>query len=371
MTRGIFYIGSHKTGSSALQEHLTLNSQKLLDDGVLYPFIEPDGIAYSLAKTMLNHHVKDLPFKIKSPHNHIAYKLLSEAVKGYSVPKRYRPLPAFATMMQTVRAMMAQTNVDRLLLCSEVFSQIGIQAPHKIKTLINKSGVDQAEVYCVLRRPDQYLASWQSQVLKFGAPNGRLSDQSILRFVGTCHLEFKSAVAPWRKQVGADNLTLVNYADLRNAGGSISHFEETFDLQIKEPIVANVENTGLPYAAYETIRRANGALGKDRSGFLRWYIQAAHKIPLPANNEVELFGAENRLWLVDNFTSDNKGLGEMIGQDMFFPDIEEARATHSMSEKDASEMGFAAIRARYLKRPARQRNAQVTEWLNATTSLNM
>ena len=45
----IIYLGHHKTGSSALQEMFTRNAGVLLEDGILYPFVEPQEQAYARA----------------------------------------------------------------------------------------------------------------------------------------------------------------------------------------------------------------------------------------------------------------------------------------------------------------------------------
>lgn len=370
MPHGIFYIGAHKTGSSALQEYLTLNSHKLLENGVLYPFVEPDGIAYAFAKSALNQNQTKLSFKIKSPQNHIAYKMLAEHT-DYKVPARYRPLPSSTMMMQTVRAMMQATQSHTLLLCSELFIQFGTRAPQAIKQLLESSGVKQFSAYAVLRRPDLYLASWQSQLLKAGASKGRLSDDTIKRFIGTCHLEYTASVTPWVSRVGPENFNLVNYAELKDHGGSIGHFTRHYGLHISNSVTADGRNTGLPYAVYETIRQANAVLGNKKSYFIRWCIDNAHNLDLPVNSEVELFGQENRSWLVSRFRSENRDLGKLTGTELFFPDLDAALETNSIPELEASKIGFASIRATYLKQPALQQHSVISDWLQQKTSLDI
>lgn len=369
MTRGIFYIGGHKTGSSSLQEYLTLNAHKLLERGICHPFVEPDGLAYDHARSALNWHPTDLTFKIKSPHNHIAYKMLAELDKSYKVPQRYRPLPPSSTMMQICRSMMEWTGAETLLLCSEVFIQFGIRAPQAVNRLLRRSGVDQAQVYAVLRRPDLYLASWQSQLLKFGSKTGRLSDDTIQRFVGTCHLDFHAAVAPWQARVGEGNFTLVNYAELRAQGGSIGHFTARYGIDIADPVQATPQNTGLPYAAYETIRRINAEVRDHRNHMTRWVGQRAATLDLPPNGQVELFGQDNRRWLVDRFRAEDAKLAALVGRERFFDDLEAGLEVNPVPEAEASEAAFAAIRAAYLAQPKRRQKLDLTEWFTATTRL--
>jgi hypothetical protein len=67
----IIYLGHHKTGSSALQEMFTRNADRLLANGILYPFVEPEGQAYVRALMAGGDPETDLTFKVKSPHNHI------------------------------------------------------------------------------------------------------------------------------------------------------------------------------------------------------------------------------------------------------------------------------------------------------------
>lgn len=369
MTRGIFYLGGHKVGSSILQEHLTLNSHKLMEQGVLYPFVEPDGLSYAFAKSACGRAPTDLPFKIKSAHNHIGYKMLAEMTDTYKVPERYRPLPASRQMMQTVRALLKATGAQTLVLCSEMFIQFGTRAPAAIGTLLELSGVERATGYAVLRRPDQYLASWQSQLLKFGATQGRLSDETIRRFVGTCHLEFHASVAPWAERLGPGNLDLLTYDDLKTQGGSIADFTRRYDLQVKRPVSAKGKNTGLPFAIYDTVRQANEVLKTRRTPFMRWCIRAAAKLDIPANRDVELFGQDNRAWLVERFRDENRKLGALVGAEAFFPDLEAALETHPISEAEASAAGFAAIRKAYLGQEARKRDPEVVAWLERTTRL--
>jgi hypothetical protein len=50
-----------------------------------------------------------LTFKVKSPHNHISYAMLTEALLRDFTARRYKPLPTVAQMFQSIYDALAQT----------------------------------------------------------------------------------------------------------------------------------------------------------------------------------------------------------------------------------------------------------------------
>jgi hypothetical protein len=78
-----------------------------------------------------------LTFKVKSPHNHISYAMLTEALLRDFTARRYKPLPTVAQMFQSIYDALAQTQAHRLLVCSEMFSQYRTCKPAMVTQLLD------------------------------------------------------------------------------------------------------------------------------------------------------------------------------------------------------------------------------------------
>ena len=359
----IIYLGHHKTGSSALQEMFTRNAQHLLDNGILYPFVEPEGQAYFKALRAGSDPQKGLTYKVKSPHNHIGYVMQTEALGRDLIPARYKPLPSAAQMFDSIRQAVAETRPHTLLLCSEVFSQYGTRAPALVPQLLNNLGVSDMSFYMTLRRFDQHLASWHSQMLKFGRSPKQLSRGGIKALMHTCHVDFVGAVKPWADAVPREKLFLHNYADIMKAGGSEPHFAQTFGIDMSGFVVGpEITNPSIPYALYDLIRRANNDLPPSAARkFQQVLLDHRAALNLPSNAEVEVFGYPRRVGMINLFTPMQAYLGNLVGRDGFFPDFEKVGEMHLLPEAEVAPKVLEAARDIF---PKDLRLARMRSWLH-------
>ncbi|MBU1836009.1 MAG: hypothetical protein KJ834_08215 [Alphaproteobacteria bacterium] len=359
----IIYLGHHKTGSSALQEMFTRNAQHLLDNGILYPFVEPEGQAYFKALRAGSDPQKGLTYKVKSPHNHIGYVMQTEALGRDLIPARYKPLPSAAQMFDSIRQAVAETQPHTLLLCSEVFSQYGTRAPALVPQLLNNLDVSDMSFYMTLRRFDLHLASWHSQMLKFGRTPKQLSRGGIKALMHTCHVDFVGAVKPWADAVPREKLFLHNYADIMKAGGSEPHFAQTFGIDMSGFVVGpEITNPSIPYALYDLIRRANHDLPAPAARkFQKILLDHRAALNLPSNAEVEVFGLKRRAMMMNLFTPMQEALGELVGRDGFFPDFDQVGEIHPLPEAEVVPRVLEAARDVF---PKGLRLAKIRSWLH-------
>ena len=363
----IIYLGHHKTGSSALQEMFTRNAGVLLQDGILYPFVEPEGQAY--ARTLMAGGDPDvgLTFKVKSPHNHIGYVMQTEALKGNFIPDRYQPLPTAAQMFQTIRDDLARTGAQTLLLCSEVFSQYGTRQPELVGQMLEALGIADVSLYVTLRRPDLHLAAWFSQMLKFGRRPRLLSEGGAADLYRTAHFDFERAVRPWADAVPRGKLFMHTYDAVMAAGGSEPHFTQTFGIDTGRFVPAKGPvNLSIPYALYDLLLRANRQLPPAIARSMQKALLVhQHCMTLPSNTEIEVFGSAVRAEMAERFAPMQTYLGGLIGQAGFFSDIEAISKTHPVPLADVADHAKAQARSLLA---GRKSQTTALAWLNGALS---
>ena len=359
----IIYLGHHKTGSSALQEMFTRNAGVLLQDGILYPFVEPEGQAYARALLAGGDPDVGLTFKVKSPHNHIGYVMQTEALKGNFIPDRYRPLPDAAQMFRSIRADLARTGAGTLLLCSEVFSQYGTRQPALVGQLLEALGIADVALYMTLRRPDLHLGAWFSQMLKFGRTPRLLSEGGAADLYRTAHFDFERAVRPWAEAVPRGKLFLHTYDAVMAAGGSEPHFTRTFGIDTARFVPATGPvNPSIPYALYDLVLRANRALPAPVARSMQKVLLARRQhLNLPANDRIELFGPAVRAGMATRFAPMQSYLGGLVGRSGFFDDIDVMTETRPVPLADVADQAVVQARAA-LK--GRKPQAAALTWLN-------
>ena len=73
-----FFIGHHKTGSTALQTYLANNYLTLLRQGILYPAVDAEGSAANLAAAIKGRDdmVNLGRMNVREPHNALAFRIL-------------------------------------------------------------------------------------------------------------------------------------------------------------------------------------------------------------------------------------------------------------------------------------------------------
>ncbi|TDE34247.1 hypothetical protein [Antarcticimicrobium sediminis] len=347
----IIYFGHHKVGSTALQSFLFRNQTLLMRHGLLYPDVESEGLIHAIvnflgasepseeqaARLSAASQSQPLSMNAREPHNALAFQMLAQATKG-SVPDWHKGLPGVPQMIRTLRLQAKLLQPQAVLLCSEVMSNFGPRHPKLIERVRGIYPDTDQVLYCVLRRPDEYLISWHAQRLRFGNKVLSLRDGAALNYTESIHFDYRSMVEPWLDAFRETPRHLRNYADVLTAGGSVEDFFACNDLIMPAGAPApGRANESLPRAAMEIARRANHDLpAKDASALRKYLLNCGdHITPIP-NKDVEMFGTDLRAELFKRFAPIHTWLSEQAGVAAFFPDIDDMTRLRPVPEADAT-----------------------------------
>ncbi|WP_204115933.1 hypothetical protein [Shimia biformata] len=343
----ILYIGHHKVGSTALQQFLAKNSFRLLENGILYPATESEGLSYMIAKSVAGRDFDDhLPINIREPHNALAFRLMAQ-LENHRMPPFHTSIPGPNQIAAILQNQFTFLDPETVLICSEVLANFGGAGPQLIDQLLAMLGDVDLEIYCALRRPDDYLASWHGQRLKFGHKLKPLSADALDGYVNSIHFNYRKMLEPWLKRCPDARLHIRNYADILRAGGSVADFMARTDIGWPDNLIpVDRANPSIPVALREIIRRGNHQLAPDQAEELRHGLMALRRtLDLPADPEIELFGAENRQRMYDAFQPHEAFLREVTGQTAFFPDLDQMLIARPMPEAEATAIALDQIAA--------------------------
>lgn len=334
----ILYIGHHKVGSTALQVFLSQNWLALARAGILYPAVEARGFSNNLSKALADREqAAELPVNIREPHSALAYRLMSE-VSDRKVPAQFTHLPAGGQMLNALRAQTHWLKPEAVILCSEAFANFGEVRPELIRRLCNVYPDAEFEVYCALRRIDDYLVSWHGQRLKAGETPQQLSDGGATPYFNSIHFNFRAVVEAWAEQVPDVRMIVRPYGEILAAGGSTEDFMAQAGVAFPDGMTpAGRANRSLPRAAMEIVRRANSALEPDQARALRQYFLSPDSglEPVP-DKDVEMFGARLRAKLMKKFAPIHDYLSDLTGRDAFFADFDDIARPRPVPEAEAA-----------------------------------
>ena len=336
--RLLVFFGHHKVGSSALQAFFANNYQALLAEGILYPATESEGLAYRQAEALGRLHGAEEPsMNIREPHNALAFKLLATATGGRA-PEWHPGLPPATQMIRAIRMQVKYLQPRTVVLSSEVMSNFGAHHPELVDMVAGIFPEAKTELFCALRRPDQYLASWHAQRLRFGAKIGPLSANAALNYIETIHFDYEKMLRPWVERMPGARLHLRNYADILKSGGTAQDFIRQTRLALPKRLAPEERrNQSMPFGGIEVARLANRDLNPESAQEVRLLIlQAGRKRRLTPNHDIELFGEEVRAELARRFEPIHAYISEQAGKPAFFPDIDEMRRVRPVSEREAN-----------------------------------
>lgn len=335
--RFILYIGHHKVGSTALQAYLAQNSLRLLQNGILYPAVESQGFSHFLTKAVKGQDEAEFaPVNIREPHSALAYRMLADA-DGRPVPNQFKQLPPLRQMLLALRNQVAALAPDCVILASEAFANFGGVDPSLIDTLRDLFPEAELQIYCALRRPDDYMLSWHAQRLKTGATLPPLRKVGAGPYRDNIHFRFDQVIEPWIARCPNAQTHLRNYSDILTAGGSIEDFTARTGLEMPEGLLpAGRANKSLPHATVEIARLGNAELEPKSSRALRRYlVDKTGGLDLIANRKIEMYGAQNRADILKEFTPIHDRLSRAAEVDAFFPDLAEIAQPRPVAELDA------------------------------------
>lgn len=342
----VFYIGHHKVGSTALQVFLAQNAAKLLQAGILYPCVEMEGFAQLLARvSQTGDDTRPLPINIREPHSALAYRMIAE-VSDRPIPPQFRMLPRVDQMLHAIRQQIRYLQPQVVILCSEAFANFGDVDAGLIPRLRRALPEADLQIYCALRRPDDYLASWHGQRIKVGEAIPPLREVGPQAYADTIHADYTRLILPWVKALPDAQIHLRPYAAIRAAGGSPEDFFACTGIPLPHGLLpAGRQNASLPRAAMEIQRRANMALSPDQAHQLARHMQSVGDQirPLP-DDQIDLFGPGQRAALAQTFEPVHAVLGQVAGQDAFFTDADQIATPRPVPEMEAARHYLAQMR---------------------------
>lgn len=337
--QAVFHIGHHKTGTTSLQGYLAVNWARLLRNGLLYPWVESEGAAWGQAQ-LLEQTAADpslLSANIREPHNAMAFRMLANSLPDRNIPPHHRGTPQPQIMLRGIRNQIELLQPETVVLCSEVMSHFGVEAPELVETLGEPFIGADLGLHVSLRRPDDQITAWHGQALWFGAPHPALSSPDGVDFESV-HFDYRAMIEPWLKGLPGLTPRIRPYSGIMTAGGSIQDFFDQWGLQRPEGgIDVPRLNPSLPRALFPLLRAANTELPRPAARTLGPdLLHITDALNLPANSDIEFFGPARRTEMAERFAPINAWLQEITGEPLF-DDIDDMARVRPISEDEALE----------------------------------
>lgn len=330
------FIGHHKVGSTALQDHLARNAGRLARAGILYPAVESEGLALLLRQVLDPDDDGPDRFNAREPHNALVFRIWHE-ISGTDVPRWHPGLPSVHQMLLTIANQVRFLQPKAVILCAETFSGLAAR-PAQLARIAKLFAGAEVSLHCTLRRPDDHLASWHAQRLRFGDRLGQLSAEGFDGYPDSFHVDYTRILKPWRAAFPEARLSLRRYEDVLDAGGSIEDFHRESRLTFpKDLLAARRLNPSLHRGLIELGRRATLA-GPPRQALdlVEALIRLSGDLRIPPTRDVELFGPANRLRLRERFAPVAADLAEIAQRDLF-PDVAQIADCRPIPEVEAFE----------------------------------
>lgn len=340
----VLFIGHHKVGSTSLQHYLGAKAPSLLREGILYPAVEELGLA-RLASPFEVKLPSRLMLNVNEAHNGLAFSILRRNSQK-PMPKIHRRLPAPEVMLERIRRQIELYKPKCLVLVSEVFSHFGRADSDAIQYLLSPFQSEDITICAILRRPDEHLASWFAQRLRFGHSPPFPKDAPLTKGI---HLNYRQMIEPWLKDLPNARLTLMNYQDVLSKGGTTEHFLSIIGREHQVVDTRLTRKNVSPHSALFRIAHcANQALDpKDATKIFKTLENLGQELTLPPKDQIELFGAKKRKLLLRRFRPANEYLSELTQKD-FFPDLEQIGQPKPLAEIDVARRALAQIQSDFM-----------------------
>ncbi len=337
----VLFIGHHKVGSTSIQDYFARNAPVLAKAGILYPFVDFQGLSYLASGLAKPHPDEDhLPINIREPHNALAFRMMANMDDERKVPAYHQNLPSLRQMENALPQQITMFDPHTVVLAAEVFSNFSVRSPKMIGRLLKLFSDFDITLMLTLRRIDEYLVSWHGQRLKFGNKLPRLSSDGLNEYAPTIHFNYKLLLQGWLDAAPDANVIIRNYADVRAAGGSVADLIAQAELQLPKGMYKERwQNDSLHRGVYELARRGNNTLKRPFSGRFRSVLSdMTPDLDLPASHEIELFGADMRAQIMDAFHPIDIELGQISGKEnAFFNDENSVLKVLPIDEKEVFE----------------------------------
>ncbi|RVV97614.1 hypothetical protein EKE94_13875 [Mesobaculum littorinae] len=323
----VYCLGLHKTGSTSLQHYLLANQLKLARNGILFPPVHAHGTARFLAEALGRRPVNRRPARLNEymGHNALAHRMIADAVPDSRFPSGHAPMERGDLVLNHVVDLTRQMQAHTLVFCSEDLATLGVRAPGAVDLFRERFADEGAGLFALVRRPDDALSSWQSQMLKFRTPFQSLAETGVGPWLRSVHVDYRAALMPWIERYPQAQRHILPYSDSRKKGGAVGVFKDAFpDIAVCAPRETADVNPSLPYAMIEIARLAMWRLPPLSATKLRSFLgKVAGRIDCPRNQDVDLIGAASRAELAAEFQDCEAWLQRISGRTPFFTDLDE------------------------------------------------
>lgn len=206
--RLVLHIGTHKTGTTSIQSWFARNAQRLAKTGICYP-------------------------EIYANINNAGQHFIAQIAAGENAPPQPELTPRIAKLLRILK----EAKADKILVSSELLSVV---PPERIVSLFCDYDT---QVFCILRRQDDYIESMFRELKKSSFFSGTVHDfltkvlssepltiftnnrDLILR--GTLPVDYTAMLDRWAACLGRDKVHAVAYDDPesgRDALGKVQRF---------------------------------------------------------------------------------------------------------------------------------------------------
>ena len=240
------HIGCYKTGTTAIQSHLSRNRDALESCGWLYP----------LAGSQNGHAHHLIPFALQKPQ--------SDGGKG-----------DVESILESIVDEASTRNKDNVVISSEVFFSLTENHIRRFSKIL--SGHD-VRIICYLRRQDEFLHSFYMQCIKH--PVMRLSEgpEQHDGFNEVVSIgRYDEIVGWWANAFGDNSMVVETYDKTSQKNGVIANFLEKLDLNIEPPDSGEA--------------RVNATIRTE----LIEYLRVANSLGVSSDQNQDLLGNLNRL----------------------------------------------------------------------------
>ncbi len=338
MKKLILHIGFNKTGTTSIQKDLTLNADRLLAQGILYP-CDPNA-----------------SYVQRWQHLPLAAAIPDRRVPWLSPAKRKSLGRAFSDL----KSYIADQNFQTLLISSENFGAPDM-TESKVRWVQQQfSGYD-ITVLAYIRRQDAYFLSTYQQSIKAG--RSRAFD--FEEYKSERLLRFASRLAPWRAVFGSERVIVRPFdGQFWPERQLFLDFLASFGADPTGVEITAPENEGLDFRAVEIFRQLNelsdGLPAKasrvQLAAFQSLFREMLPNLPAQLGWQKMQLSTAQSIILRDYFRSENivalEGSG--IDVDAFFPEIPTGIPEWLVPEQLSAQMLLRLVYAATLQQDADQ-----------------
>ncbi len=304
----ILHFGQHDTIGAPLRDPVTAglaqNWNTLLQNGFLLPLLAPKAEAHSLASCLT-----DVPLPT-----------LTEAGHGELL---WRRLPA---RLHGLQAQIRLLSPKVLIICApeRIAANAGFEAAQALYQILGKVDL---HLHIPLDRPDHHLES----LIGYWLLEGRTLlpfPQTLTSLTASPYVDFRQIYTPWLSVFPEAKLHLSRRSEQADAFQDLAAFTRLFELPKLSPIPPT--QASVPSRAiWDSLRHANRLPGMERKLHSQ-LVQTFEPMNLPADSEIELFGAKARANLHAAFMPVARELEVHLEDQSFLDDLDDILASRSI-----------------------------------------